>query len=347
MENTESCLNCGKTIQSTDQYCRHCSQKNTALTLNIRQIISDFLESMLTWDNRFGRTLKQFFKPYFLAKSYLEGKRVTYLSPFRFLFYSLIIFLFAIRYTTESEKLGNPLKGLLSNETIKTYQSISTLKAFRDSLSTKDNLSPDLVISIDSIIEYLEEKLEVQNKESELSINIPEISINYKVNDLDAYTVPIDTIIKREGVTKFSEKLIIAQIIKMRRDPKQFLNYLVGKISWLIILLILLSTLVLKLLYHKQRLKYAEHLVWSIYTHSSFMLLVGSGKLLAMPFNIDLDLLLYAAAIIIFSFSMHKFYQQSVGKSLLKLMLFGFGYFILTLGLGLLLMLSSFLLFGE
>src|SRR5690606_15656424 len=131
----------------------------------------------------------------------------------------------------------------------------------------KTDVSPGLFASTDTILEYLEDKLALENTESELTVNIPAISINYKVNDIDAYTVPLDTIIKREGLTKFSEKLVLSQIIKMRRDPKQFLNFLVGKISWLIILLILCSSLILKLLYYKQGLTYVEHLVWSVYTH--------------------------------------------------------------------------------
>lgn len=346
MENTENCLNCGQPIEGDDKFCSHCGQKNSVLTLNIHQLLSDFLESILTWDNRFGRTLKYIFKPYFLAKSYLAGKRVTYLSPFRILFYSLIIFLFITRYTIGSGQLGNPVIDLLSNEALKTYQSIATLNTYRDSLSTSPDIAPGLMASTDTIIDYLEKRLEKQNK-SDLSINIPAISIKYDVNDIDAYTVPIDTIIKREGLTKFSEKLVLSQIIKMRRDPRQFFNFLVGKISWLIILLILSSALILKLLYFKKGITYVEHLVWSIYTHSSIMLFIGAGKLMALPFKMNLDALLYAISMVIFALSMHRFYQQSPGKSFLKLMLFGFGYFLLTLGLGLLLMLSGFLLFGE
>lgn len=347
MENTQNCHNCGHPVEGDDLFCSHCGQKNTVLTLNIRQLLSDFLESILTWDNRFGRTLKHIFKPYYLAKSYLIGKRVTYLSPFRILFYSLIVFLFVTRYTIGTEQFGNPLLGLLSNEAIKTYQSISTLNTYRDSLSIKSDVSSNLMASTDTIIDHLQKRLEKQNTKSELSINIPVISINYKVNDIDAYTVPLDTIIKREGLTKFSEKLVLSQIIKMRRDPKQFLNFLIGKISWLIILLILFSTLILKLLYFKQGIKYVEHLVWSVYTHSSIMLFIGAGKIMALPFKLDLDALLYAISSIIFALSMYRFYGQSRGKSFLKLLLFGFGYFLLTLGLGSLLMLSGFLLFGK
>lgn len=346
MENTENCLNCGQPIDGDERFCPQCGQKNTVLTLNIRQLLSDFLESILTWDNRFGRTLKYIFKPNFLAKSYLAGKRVTYLSPFRILFYSLILFLFITRYTIGSGQFGNPVIGLLSNETIQTYQSLASLKTYRDSLSVKPYVSPGLMASTDTIIDYLEKRLEKQNK-PDLSINIPAISIKYDVNDLDAYTVPLDTIIKREGLTKFSEKLVLTQLIKMRRDPRQFLNFLVGKISWLIILLILFSTLNLKLLYFRQGIPYVEHLVWSVYTHSSIMLFIGAGKLMALPFKLNLDVFLYAISMVIFALSMHKFYQQSPGKSFVKLMLFGFGYFLLTLGLGILLMLTGFLLFGE
>jgi len=88
-----NCLNCGATV--TGKYCSECGQENIEPKESAGHLISHFFNDVTHFDGKFFSTLKQLlFRPGFLSKEYMNGRRARYLNPIRmYLFTSFIFFL--------------------------------------------------------------------------------------------------------------------------------------------------------------------------------------------------------------------------------------------------------------
>ena len=93
MDKEETCLNCGTALQGL--YCSRCGQKHINPNLTLRQLLGEFFEEFLTFDNRFFRTLKPLiFSPGKVTIDYNSGKRARYMPLLKlYLFVSFTLFL--------------------------------------------------------------------------------------------------------------------------------------------------------------------------------------------------------------------------------------------------------------
>ena len=100
----KNCLNCGTTV--IGKYCHVCGQENIEPQESFWQLISHFFSDVTHFDGKFFSSLKDLlFKPGFLSKEYMNGKRTSYLNPIRmYLFTSFVFFLvfFSIINVNES-----------------------------------------------------------------------------------------------------------------------------------------------------------------------------------------------------------------------------------------------------
>ncbi len=90
---TENCLNCGEVL--TGQHCSHCGQRAKVRVLSLTGLLRDLVGDILDWDSRLWRTLRPLaFKPGWLTREYLLGRRTRYTPPFRmYLILSVAFFL--------------------------------------------------------------------------------------------------------------------------------------------------------------------------------------------------------------------------------------------------------------
>ncbi len=88
-----NCLNCGTEI--IGKYCHNCGQENTEPEESVWHLISHFFNDITHFDGKFFSSLKDIiFKPGFLSKEYMRGRRAAYLNPVRmYIFTSFIFFL--------------------------------------------------------------------------------------------------------------------------------------------------------------------------------------------------------------------------------------------------------------
>lgn len=89
------CLNC-KTPMS-GPYCFQCGQHEKSSLRHVGLLVRDILDDVLNLDSRAVRTLKPLlFRPGFLTKEYLSGKRMRFVPPLRlYVIASLLFFLVA------------------------------------------------------------------------------------------------------------------------------------------------------------------------------------------------------------------------------------------------------------
>jgi hypothetical protein len=88
-----NCLNCETTVQG--RYCHHCGQENTEPRETVWALVTHFFYDITHFDGKFFSTVKLLlFKPGFLSKEYVAGRRAGYLNPVRmYVFTSAFFFI--------------------------------------------------------------------------------------------------------------------------------------------------------------------------------------------------------------------------------------------------------------
>ena len=88
-----ACLNCGQQLEG--EFCHACGQSSKPTTRYFGTIFMELLDNFLSYDSRVYRTvLPLLFRPGYVCRRYLEGRRVSFLPPFRlYLFASVVFFL--------------------------------------------------------------------------------------------------------------------------------------------------------------------------------------------------------------------------------------------------------------
>ena len=90
----KDCLNCGTTVLG--RYCQVCGQENVVPKETFWHMVTHFFYDITHFDSSFFNTVKDLiFKPGFLSKEYMKGRRKRYLHPIRmYVFTSAVFFLF-------------------------------------------------------------------------------------------------------------------------------------------------------------------------------------------------------------------------------------------------------------
>ncbi len=78
----EGCLNCDALL--VGEFCHRCGQRSGPRVLPVRDMAAGLADDLLSLDARIVRTLRGvLFRPGFLTREYLAGRRVGYVPPFR------------------------------------------------------------------------------------------------------------------------------------------------------------------------------------------------------------------------------------------------------------------------
>ena len=90
------CKNCQASLLG--EFCHVCGQKEVLdQDRRFRHLAALFIAELISLDGKFWRSLRGMFKPGFLAREYLQGRRVPYLSPVSiFLLVNVLYFLFPV-----------------------------------------------------------------------------------------------------------------------------------------------------------------------------------------------------------------------------------------------------------
>lgn len=81
-----NCLNCGSALEPTYRFCIQCGQKADTHRLNFNHIWHDLIHAFTHADKGVFSLIWQLaYKPGFVAREYVEGKRKKYFNPFTFI----------------------------------------------------------------------------------------------------------------------------------------------------------------------------------------------------------------------------------------------------------------------
>lgn len=92
------CLNCSTPLDVEDKYCHQCGQLNSKKQLALQDFFGEFFSNIFSYDSRIWRTIKHLlFKPGYVSRQFINGKRLSYANPFRFFLSVCIIFFLMIQ----------------------------------------------------------------------------------------------------------------------------------------------------------------------------------------------------------------------------------------------------------
>jgi Protein of unknown function (DUF3667) len=109
----KNCLNCGTSLYG--RFCHICGQENLEPRESFWHLVSHFFNDITHFDGKFFTTLKDLlFKPGFLSREYIAGRRASYLNPIRmYVFTSAIFFLlfFSFFYSEADTEVTSTING--------------------------------------------------------------------------------------------------------------------------------------------------------------------------------------------------------------------------------------------
>lgn len=324
-----TCKNCEKEYQEGFAFCPHCGQQ-TEDDLTLGVLFYNTISNYFSFDARF---LKGFiplmFKPGFLPKKFVEGKRLVYLHPGQmYLFVAFIfffVFSFSVRQQTqeldrtlkESENFSLGIDSVSATEkkekdSIAIEKALEPLKANKELLGLKES---DLIV-IDSIAK------KEANKGGDINTSF---GFNEKkVDSLIAVGADNETIYKAMGMADdagYFKRKFFSQMLKFYKEKGlgSIFQTFYDSLPIALFFLLPIFALLLKIFYYK-RGSYAHHLVFSLYYFSflfmAFMLLYLINNIVDIPDWIDS--LLVLSTFIYLWIAVKRFYNSSVIGSLLK-----------------------------
>lgn len=319
MEKEAYCLNCKEPL--TDRFCPHCGQDSKEFKRSVWAICFQFFETFTDFDNKLWSSLGPLiYRPGYLTKQFLLGKRKSYLNPIQmYAFFSFIFFLTAFYLPDFSDLEGkNSLSQILDDSVFNNNRgedSITRLKigAGNSSLNFTTNRKKNK-INLDGDSTTLAQYDSAQNA-------LPEAMR--------------DSFFKRSFYRK-----ALATVEKINRGEKNvfagYIDAFKGNIPNLIILLLPVFAFILKILYMRRRFFYVEHLIFAIHIHCFVFLLLSISNLVSatIPGGDEYSDILYLFLLIYVFLAMKNMFGQGWRKTFFKYSLLGFGYvFFLALGL--------------
>ncbi|MEQ8909662.1 MAG: DUF3667 domain-containing protein [Vicingaceae bacterium] len=308
------CLNCQAEIKPFDAYCSACGQKVDDNKLALKAVINEFFENYISLDSRFGRSLFPFlFKPGYLAKQFMVGKRKSFANPFRLYILSSIFFFFCMNsYVNKRQGPAEPIIKVNQIElapfeglSTQSYQTLETelpsavkkdLNEMQDSGFAKayaglkplykksivQSLQKEELMAFGLLADtlLLEKKL---NLSVDFDENQSQAKVDFMTREIAKYKDSshlsnqevYNIVMEGQNPSLYKEVLFKRLIRLTRADESVLRRFIVGNLSLAMFVLIPLFALVLKLLYRKRNRFYVAHLIHTLYLQAFSFLLFG------------------------------------------------------------------------
>jgi hypothetical protein len=336
IEEFSQCQNCESTLKEQYDFCPNCGQKtNDELTIGV--LFYNTISNYFSFDARFLKSfIPLLFKPGFLAKKFLEGKRLLYLHPAQMYLFISVVFFFIFSFTVrnQAEIVNREIRESF-NETEAVVLKYSAAKIKVDSINKIVKHESDSIArsEVRKVLEDNKWLAGVDQKEIDSLIARDDFSKNDGMNfnfggtELDSLikvNAPDDELYKSMGLEDddgwFTKKMY-AQALKFykARDGGSILKAFYDTIPIALFFLLPIFAFILKILFYNKG-RYAHHLVFSFYYFSFlftvFSIIFGVNLFWEIPNRIDF---LIALSTFVYLFiALKRFYGQGWFLSFFK-----------------------------
>jgi len=333
-----NCLNCGATVQG--RYCHICGQENIEPKETFWHMFTHFFYDITHFDGSFFTTVKDLlFKPGFLSREYMIGRRKKYLHPVRmYVFTSAVFFLvfFSMYHVSEKDVGAND-----NNAKVKEGIKVIKNEAFKEAKTAED--SAKILQGIELL--GLKEKKSVHKTDTPVSKRVRKGDMNFSIDrdvedfssveeyDSSQRTLPASK--RDKGITKMVTRKWIELNVKYEGDERkivaELINTFLHSFPYLLFVSLPLFALYLRLLHLRRRNEYyfADHGVFLvhlyIFTFLFFLLYFGVDKIenkTGLRWIGIIKGILVLAGVVYTLLALKNFYRQGWGKTILKFILF-------------------------
>lgn len=244
-----NCPNCLNLLLDQSNFCSNCGQDTHTIKLPFKHIVLDFLEGLFHFDTKFWLTMKQLFKnPGIVINEYNSNKRVRYVPPIRlYIFVSVLFFILA---NNGINKKANDVTSIMENDLLIKGFTVTLFSTTRVDLNSAKKLAAIPHITekqVDSIL------TSASIKASSLNIKIIQNLIQLKRKEISAHDI------SHKFMTGISKVLFILMPV-------------FAFIIWLIV--------------NPRKLYFMDTLIYSIYFHSFYFILMIMSVLLNLIFTL-------------------------------------------------------------
>ncbi|TNJ46493.1 DUF3667 domain-containing protein [Tamlana fucoidanivorans] len=286
--NNETCKNCSERFSRSYKFCPYCGQQaKDELTVGV--LFYNTISNYFSFDARFFKSFGPLvFKPGFIARKFVEGKRLLYLHPAQMYLFVAVIFFFLFSFIQREQvrSLDSQLEKTFNSKNLDTLLRSSNVKENKQVLNLDDRS-----MALDSLI---------------ISGASDATLCEYLGMSQDA---------------GFFERRLFLQYLKFHKTKKggSVLQTFYDTIPVAMFFLLPIFALILKALYLRHGV-YAHHLVFSFYYFSFifivFSVILGVNFIWNIPDWIDSMIMLSVFVYLIIA--LKKFYNQTWFKSVLK-----------------------------
>jgi len=341
----KNCLNCNAQLQG--KYCHICGQENIEPKETVWHLVGHFFQDITHFDGKFFSTLKLLvFRPGFLSREYMAGRRASYLNPVRMYVFTSAFF-FIIFFTFFNTGIQSILKdatidGKSLNEVDKMDS--TTFANFTRKVNREDK-KPDLPMTREEFKKYTDLALQKSG------IHLTKTHYRSKAQ--------YDSLLAA-GVKKHNwwQKLLIYKEIEVNEKYDSnsskiliaFRDSIIHSLPQMLFISLPLLALLLKLLYvRRKKFYYVNHAIFSIHLYIfifiALLFILSLGKLneqLNFGLITFINGLLYLGLFFYAYKAMRNFYQQGRAKTILKFVLLNLMFAIVVLVLFISFVLFSF-----
>ena len=327
------CTNCGHPLDMSDRFCPNCSQANSTKKLSIKDFFDEFFASLVSYDSKLLKTLSALLlKPGKITRDYIDGKRVSYTNPFRFLLSLSIIYFLMLNFNLSSglskaDKYGSDKKGsffkedgtLNFGENLMKLDSIgtTTVQLQLDSLGIAKSIAEQDAIILADPKKYLN--------------NLDTISLVPRFGAKRAF---FNTLLKSNenvGFEELTKKYDLNptrmngyafnaanSYLRFKQRPGTFAVSLISKLPFLIFFFLPIFALFIWLAYIRKKYNYTDHLVFGFHIQSLLFILLIVSLLIDSIFDVFSGWVFVLVFMVYLYKAMRKFYQQGRFKTIVK-----------------------------
>lgn len=336
------CLNCNANLHG--RYCHVCGQENIEPQESFWHLFTHFVYDIVHFDGKFFSTARNLlFRPGFLSKEHLRGRRASYLHPVRmYIFVSAFFFLVFF-------SVFKPESSFESDSTEDVNQSSSTALIMKHLDEKKTSL--EAALKVDALPEKARTKIEwrIKRVEHDIALMQKDTLHKYELQEIgqqdedDKYKTraQYDSVQQRLPESKrdsWLERRLMYKKIDYRNehggtDPdEKMVEKFFHSFPQLLFISLPIVALLLQLLYiRRKQFFYVSHVIYTLHLYCAIFVILFCLLMLSrihdMPWLhwvVWIEVLLWIAIVVYTYLSMLTFYQQGQLKTFLKMSALGF-----------------------
>ncbi len=328
------CRNCGLSLKG--QYCSGCGQRARVRMITVWELLRDLFGDVFELDSRLWRSLVPLlFKPGFLTREYLEGRRVRYMPPFRmYLVLSVLFFLLVslfsdadgIRFTSDED--GASISTQIGADGAEGEE---TADADTDSVGSAEPANPSARPTKDAVKDESPNlAADVSAKDADEEKKQNDDQCDLEVSKMTTGIGWLDRRLSEEHLEEVCRQVVADQ-------GKTAIREFLRNTPTMMFFFLPLIAVLMKFLYPLSKRYYVEHLLFFVHYHAFFFLVLALLMLwgrvvtgLTLPGWLStIPNVVVGIYIPVYLFlAMRRVYGQGRLATSFKYMLLGVGYFI-------------------